>query len=393
MSLHEKMNNAKYDGSWTRPERYKLDGTDNDRFEDLLDRESLLVHDPIAEISDDLFELRHPGDMEDSKLRAEFVKQFVDSGTEYGEWVHFPWSRTVVRYPEQDDHYRLRTFRNQHLITQAEQDTLHNTTIAAFGMSVGSNIIDQIIPSGIGGGEDEVVAIADFDRLAPSNLNRIRSHMGRVGVRKIDIVAQKISEVDPYIEQVHLHDGYDELTTPNILDQHQPDIIIEEVDDIVAKARVRQYASERGIPLVMAADLHETSLLHVERHDLHDVKPFNGRISRDMFNALLADELPKDEYLKANIKILGARNALSSARFIDSNMDIGKNLAGIPQLGAIATAGAALTDRAIREILLGRKLDSGIYKESAGNTLRTERISTRREHAVSIGRLLRSMKS
>lgn len=61
MSLHEKMNNAKYDGSWTQPERYKLDGTDNDRFEDLLDRESLLVHDPIAEISDDLFELRHPG--------------------------------------------------------------------------------------------------------------------------------------------------------------------------------------------------------------------------------------------------------------------------------------------------------------------------------------------
>lgn len=389
MNLEQKMMKVSANDTWVAPTHYKLDGTDNDQFEALLDEGEVTVSDGIHEIAADLFELHNPDLKGNISAQNKYVEEFIEEkGLSYGEWVHFPWQRNVVRYPERADHLRLRTFRNQYLVTKEEQDTLYNKTIAVFGMSVGSNITDQLLQSAIG----NKYYLGDFDRLSPSNLNRIRAHMGHLGMRKVNIMGRKISEVDPFIEQFHIHEGYDPQTTPDILDVAQPDIIIEEIDDVSTKAMIRQYAKERGIPLVMAADLAETSLLHVERHDLEDVKPFNGRLSQAAFNALVAGDLTDSEKLKANIKILGARNALASARFIESNLDIGKRLAGIPQLGAIATAGAALTDRGVREILLDRKMDSGIYKQSAEKTLRTQRLATRREHARSVKKLLSSMK-
>lgn len=388
MNLEQKMKRAA-DGAWREPTHYKLDGTDNEAFEELLDQGDVTIHDGFETIAEDLFELNHPEKKGDLKEQQKYIEKLGELGLSYGEWVHFPWQRNVVRYPERDDHIQLRTYRNQYLITGEEQEKLNNTTIAVFGMSVGSNITDQLVQSGIG----NKYVLGDFDTLAPSNLNRIRANMGQVGLRKVDIMARKISEVDPYIEQVHVHEGYDPDTTPEILDEHRPDIIVEEIDDVMTKARIRQYAKEQGIPLVMAADLAEMSLLHVERHDLDDVMPFNGKLTKEEFDALLDGDLTDEQKLKMNIKILGARNALANARFIESNLDIGKRLAGIPQLGAIATAGAALTDRGVREILLDRKLKSGVYKQSAEKTLGTQRTSTRREHVKSVKKLVGSMRS
>ncbi len=390
MSIESKMTRAAAQHTeWSQPRHYVLDGTDNDTFEQLLDTGQVTVHDGIDQITEDMFELTHPDQKGNEAARHTYTEEFQEQGIGYGQWVHFPWQRAVVRYPEPNDHLRLRTFRNQYLVTQDEQDTLYDKTVAVFGMSVGSNITDQLVQSGIG----NKYILGDFDTLAPSNLNRIRAHMGHVGLRKVDIMARKISEVDPYIEQIHVHEGYDPETTPRLLDTHRPDIIVEEIDDVTMKARIRQYAKDKGIPLVMAADVAERSLLHVERHDKEDIEPFNGRLSKEAFDALIEGEVSDAEKLKANIKILGMRNALASARFIESNMDIGKRLAGIPQLGAIATSGAALTDRGVREILLDRKLTSGVYTQSAEKALKTQRLSTRRQHAQSLRELLRSMKS
>ena len=391
MSLQEKIAQRAGNTSWSQPEIYKLDGSDDDAFEDLLDRNpALRTFDPIDAIADDMFELDHPDQKRDDKLREEYKEKVLDAGLGYGNFVHMPWANAAIRYPDRQDHFALRTFRNQYLITKDEQETVGDMKIAAFGMSVGSKIIDELVPSGIGND----YTLGDFDRLAPSNLNRIRSHMGHVGMLKVDIAARKISEIDPYVSQTLASDGYNPDTTPGLLDRgRRPDVIVEEVDDLPTKARIRQYAAEHGIPLMMAADVAERSLLHVERHDIEDVKPFNGKIDQATYEALIDGTLSQDEYLKANIKILGMGNALASARFIDSNLSIEKRLAGIPQLGSIATLGGVLVSRAIREVSLGRRMESGVYKASVEDILHTQRVSTRREHAASVGRLLRSMKA
>lgn len=45
---------------------------------------------------------------------------------------------------------RLRTFRNRNLITVGEQSVLSEARVAVLGLSVGSNVVDQFVQTGIG---------------------------------------------------------------------------------------------------------------------------------------------------------------------------------------------------------------------------------------------------
>lgn len=371
---------------WQQPMRYKLDGSADADFHDLLDSDHLSIIDPIEDIIDDLSELRYPNAKTDAVSREQFREELTDFGLGYGEWVHFPWSRTVVRYPEQQDHRDLRTFRNQHLVTAEEQGVLNEASIAVFGLSVGSNITDQLVQSGIG----DTYVLGDFDRLSPTNLNRIRATMGQVGLRKVDIMARKISEVDPYIAQHHLHDGYTDAAN-EVLNVVRPDIIIEEVDDLSTKARLRAYAAEHETALVMVTDLGEKSIIDIERHDLEEVKPFNGKVSQGLFEDLIADELSEKEKRSALMKIAGIRHI--SPRIIESAMDQNRTLGGLPQLGATAVAGASLANTATREILLGRKMKSGSYVQSPRKSLGTQRPTTLRQDLDTYQKFLRFLKS
>jgi len=371
---------------WQQPTHYKLDGTADGDFDSLLDSNYVSVIDPIEEIIDDLSELRHPNIQTDIAARAQYRSRLADLGLSYGEWVHLPWSRTVVRYPEQQDHRDLRTFRNQHLVTAEEQGTLNEASIAVFGLSVGSNITDQLVQSGIG----DTYVLGDFDRLSPTNLNRIRASMGQVGLRKVDIMARKISEIDPYITQHHLHEGYTDAAN-DVLDRVQPNIIIEEVDDLSTKARLRAYAAKHATPLVMVTDLGEKSIIDVERHDLEEVKPFNGKVSQGLFEDLIADELSEKEKRSALMKIAGMRHV--SPRIIESAMDQNRTLGGLPQLGATAVAGASLANTATREILLGRKMKSGSYVQSPQRSLKTQRPTTLKQDLRTYQKFLQFLKS
>lgn len=371
---------------WRQPDMYTLNGQTDVAFESLLENGYIEVIDPINEIIDDLRELRHPDKAGDKEFNARYDADMASRGLDYGTWVHLPWRRSVVRYPEKNDHRDLRTFRNQHLVTAQEQQTLNRTTVAVFGLSVGSNITDQLVQSGIG----DTYVLGDFDRLSPTNLNRIRASMGQVGLRKVDIMAQKISEIDPYIDQCHLHDGYNEAANI-VLNMTRPDIIIEEVDDLSTKAKLRAYAAKHQTALVMVTDLGEKSIIDIERHDQEEIKPFNGKISQGLFEDLIADTLNEKDKRAALMKIAGIRHL--SPRIIESAMDKGRTLGGLPQLGATAVAGAALANTAAREILLGRKMRSGSYVQSPQKTLRLQRPTTLRQDIHTYKKFLQFLKT
>jgi molybdopterin/thiamine biosynthesis adenylyltransferase len=371
---------------WRQPDMYTLDGHIDDSFQSLLEGGQVEVIDPISEIIDDLRELRHPDKNGDYEFKAQYDASMVSLGVDYGTWVHLPWRRSVIRYPEKRDHRDLRTFRNQHLVTAQEQQVLNETSIAVFGLSVGSNITDQLVQSGIG----DTYVLGDFDRLSPTNLNRIRASMGQVGLRKVDVMAQKLSEIDPYINQYHLYEGYNDSANV-ILDTVRPDIIIEEVDDLSTKAKLRAYAAKHKIPLVMVTDLGEKSIVDIERHDQEEVKPFNGKISAGLFEDLIADNMNEKEKRAALMKIAGVRHL--SPRIIESAMDKGRVLGGLPQLGATAVAGAALATTATREILLGRKMRSGSYVQSPQKTLNLQRPTTLRQDIHTYKKFLQFLKT
>lgn len=339
--------------------------------------------DPVDSIADDLFEMRHPNLKADDNARADFTADILGQGVGFGTWVAFDWDKTLVRYPEQQDHQDLRTFRNKNLITVNEQAVLLNATVAVFGLSVGSNVVEQLTLSGIGG----TLALGDFDRLAPSNLNRIKSSMAQVGMRKLDIVASKTSQTDPYIQQVHFHEGANKESLAHLAEL-QPDIIFDEIDDLATKALLRHFAEQQRIPLIMATDVGDTSIIDVERYDLGKGVPFNGRLKKREISQLLGGDLSFEQHQKMMTKIVGLRHA--SARLLDSAMETNKTLGGLPQLGTTATGGGSLSAVAAREIIIGRKLDSGRYVHSPKKTLRLGRQTTLPDSLSTLRRFLKN---
>lgn len=309
--------------------------------------------DRLPEIADDLFELKHPDKKTDDEARRGFVEGLLSEGLEHGAWFHFPWSESIVRYPNKEDHQNLRTFRNKNLITNEEQERLLNAKVAVFGLSVGSNVVEQLAYSGVGG----TLIMGDFDTLAPSNTNRVKANMLQVGMSKIDIASIKVSELDPYINQVHMRDGITESGLEQLA-EIKPDLIFDEVDDLSMKVRLRQFAQEQKIPIVMATDLGDKVLIDVERYDIDaDAKPFLGKLSVDDMELITSGSLTAAERMEYTIRILGAENV--SARLFGSVGEIGKTLAGIPQLGTTASSAGATAAVVARELLLGHDVATG----------------------------------
>lgn len=359
--------------TWKEPDQFDLmDKVDRREVERrLADGRITRTVSRLPLIADGLFEMRHPDQTEDDRARREYTDEIVSQGSEFGIWHDFSWKSTLEQFPSKQDHQDLRTFRNNNLITREKQAELLGKTAVVFGLSVGSHVADQLIRGGLCG----QLITGDFDTVSPSNLNRMDASAEQIGWQKIDVVACRTSELDPYIKQVHFRDG---ATAENLarLVEMKPDIMFDEIDDLATKAMLREFASEHKIPLVMATDLGDKSIIDVERHDLEKIKPFNGRLKQTEYEDLIAGKLPSNPQ-KTMIKIVGPRNLTTS--LLDSVSKIGDTLGGIPQLGTTAAIGGALAAITAREILLGRTLDSKRGVSSPKKTLGLKRQASVRE--------------
>jgi len=341
--------NFNVSNEWRAPDAYDLNiNGDKVSLKELIDSGEVLAIQDTFDASE-LFELQHPLEHDNELLKQEFLDDIEGRREKIGAWFHYPWSKSLVHFPNQADYQSLRTLRNRNMITDEEQASLLLATPLIAGMSVGSNVVEQLVYSGIGGS----YILADFDTLSMSNLNRIHSGMYEVGDSKIDIVAKKISELDPYLNQVHMREGI----TRDSLDAltEKPDIIFDEVDDFSAKALLREYAQKNGIPLLMATDVGETSIIDIERHDIENVQSFNGRLNRQTVDLMLSGEMTDEDKKKITTKLIGLGNA--SIRLLSSVND--KKVVGTPQLGTTASVGGGLAAIVTRDILLGADIRSG----------------------------------
>jgi len=268
---------------------------------------------------------------------------------EHSSWFYYPWSESLVQFPDKSAYRTLRGTRDRHLVTEDEQAQLYEKSTLFAGLSVGSHVLQHMVYAGVGGSH----ALADFDTISVSNLNRIRVGMGQVGERKTDAFAKRVSELDPYLQLQLLHDGVTKESLTELV--QTPHIVFDEVDDFAAKALLRMYAKEHKLPLIMATDVGYKSIIDVERHDLKETKPFNGRINQETIEAMLAGTLSPQDRMKITTKLIGLSNA--SFRLLQSVSD--SSLAGFPQLDVTASQGGALATIVARDILLGREVPSG----------------------------------
>lgn len=356
--------------SWEQPAPLNLSNQgDVEQF--VQDMSVQSVVDPYDLIVDDLYKLKHPDSIDDITRKSRFAQEMNNERDYYGEWFYFPWKSSLVRYPNRDDHFNLRTMRNRNLITDEEQQRYRRVGAVFCGLSIGSNVVESLIQSGTG----DRVLLADFDIVSPSNLNRMSATMADVGLPKTTFVGRRVSEVDPYIDQIHLPNGYDESTIA-VLREFKPDVIVEEMDDFGAKVRARDDARQLRVPVFMAGDIGEKAIIDVERYDLDaETEPFHGRIPPEILEKLRNGEpLSDSERQKVPIRVNRPRNL--SPRLVKSALEIGNTISGYPQLGTTARVGGALTAVAIQEAIIGRKMETGSYVHNTRRTLRGQRLTS-----------------
>lgn len=361
---------------WSQPLAFDMEDSDQQvDFRDFLkDNPSVYVIDPLDSIQSSLSRL----DEVDSIRTNEVVDaNYSRPRYDYGTFFYFPWQDSVVRYPSKADHYRLMTARNQNIIYSEEQKRLGEAKIAVLGLSVGRSILSSMVRGGVG----ESVVMADPDTLEPTNLNRLSASIRHVGASKVDIAAQEVSEVNPFVNQKHLNEGIGVHDLQNMR-REDTDILIDAVDDLSVKAHIRNAAERLGLPVLMATDVGGRVLIDIERYDLGGVKPFLGRISASEYDKLLSeDESSPDFRKKMLVKIVGIQNA--SARLLESLALFGKGeLDGIPQLNTtVQAAGALATDAAV-EVLLGRHNTSARYRLDKSKTIGARRNPDGFKHTV-----------
>lgn len=317
----------------------------------------LIVIDQLTEQIKELFLLRNPKIRFQKDYQSEwrvFLKKILRGKTAQttGFWVYYPWRNCLIHCLNENQHLEQRTGRNVYLINQEEQKKFYQARIGILGLSIGSHVALTVAMTG----GAKFLKMADPDSLASSNLNRVRGTLIDLGVNKTKMAARQIYEINPYAQIRIYPEGASEQNLTEFLLKPKLDVLIEEMDNLYLKIRVRDLARKHRLPVIMGTDNGDNIILDIERYDFDPDYPLlHGRLGN-----LKAEDLkniPPVEMPKIAAKIAGAE--IAALRMIKSVAEVGKTIYSWPQLGNAATlCGSALTYLA-RKIILKQRLKSG----------------------------------
>ncbi|MEO8793940.1 MAG: Rv1355c family protein [Daejeonella sp.] len=323
--------------------------------DELLKDETIQIYDQIESQLRELIKSLNPTEKIEENEYPERIKKHLDGRSleEYGVWVYFSWSKKLVHLLDEDEFIEVRTNRNHNKITREEQHLLKEKKIGIIGLSVGQSIALTIAMERTCG----ELRLADFDTAELSNLNRLRTSVHNLGLKKTIIAAREISEIDPFIKIRIFSEG---LNSENIneffLDEGKLDLLVEVCDGLDMKIESRMKARELKVPVVM--DTNDRGMLDIERFDLEPDRP--------LLHGLLGGTKPEDvasltppDKMKLIMRIISAENI--SSRLKESISELGKTINSLPQLASSVVLGGAITTDAARRILLKQIHFSGRF--------------------------------
>lgn len=311
--------------------------------------------DALESCQEELFKVRNPRFAKQPFKKLPEWKIFLKSIEGSDRWVYWPSEKIAARILDEKKYFELRTARNRNLITGKEQAAYRDTTVGIAGLSVGSSILSALVLSG----GPKTIKIADFDVLEATNLNRIRGGIADLGSEKIEMAARDVWRLDPFANLKLYPKGLtEEKLEAFMLGSPRLDIFIDEMDNLALKVLARFVAKRERMPVVMATDNGDGILLDVERFDLEPKRPiFHGLVGKLTVAETRVAKGP--QWFEIVEKIIGG--PWMPARHKASLKEIGKTLAGVPQLGTdAATAGAAVSF-VVRKIANDEHMPSGRY--------------------------------
>lgn len=300
----------------------------------------------------ELFKVRNPKFKNDAQKREEFLKKAKKIK---GIYVYFPWNNTAVYTLPKNLFLEVRSARNKNLITKEDQKKFYNAKIGIIGLSIGSNILWPLLVSGGGG----FLRVADPDTIELTNLNRLFYPISEIGEGKVNAAMKRAYEMNPFITIESWDKGVSLKTLEKFIKGPKKlDILIDELDDLEIKMQLRILARKHKIPVLMATNLGEKVMLDIERFDIEP--------ERDIFHGLLG-EFNMDEFkdliphspkwIEATRKIIDQKYIGESLR--SSLQEVGKTVAGVPQLGITSSVSSAFIAMAIAKIAAGKDVQSG----------------------------------
>lgn len=335
-----------------------LDQEQKNAFEVLLqNRSTLQVYDHIKEQVEELIKCLQPTIvfMPPNVLAEAVEKHFGEnSAAEFGVWVYYPWANKVVHLLDEAEFAIVRTNRNKHKITAQEQQRLGQKKIGVMGLSVGQSVsLTLAMERGFG-----ELRIADFDELDLSNINRIRTGVYNLKIKKTVIVAREIAEIDPFLNVVCFDEGITEENLDSFLTENgKLDLLIDECDSFDIKINARTKAKALGIPVLMEGS--DRGTIDIERFDLEPERPvLHGMVEHlDMSKYKTLTTL--DERAPYITAVTGVETL--SPRMKASAVEIMGTISTWPQLASAVTYGGGVTADLARKILLNLLRVSGRF--------------------------------
>lgn len=280
-----------------------------------------------------------------------------------GSWVYFPWRNELVHILAQEDFEALRTIRNRDLISSQAQTRLFNFEVASFGMSVGSAGALALAISGI----SRRIKLIDSAVISGSNLNRILTGVSSVGLSKATVIGRQIYEMNPYSE-IAYYDKATKQNIPRILTKPwKVRAVIDEIDEVETKVRLRYEARKHKLPVLMATDLGDSVMLDVERFDQEPDRPLLHNLAPGIEKLLESPPENYRQWTKFATSIIDVKNM--SLHLQKSMLKIGSSIVTHPQLGATVMMTGGVLAFAAKSIALGEELHSGRYVISLENQL------------------------
>lgn len=275
-------------------------------------------------------------------------KNFVRVKEKSYKYIYYPWNFNLVKCVGEEDFFKLKTNRNQDLITAEEQLKLYNYKVAVFGLSVGSNIVYTLTQAGI----SKEIVIADFDTLDTTNLNRIQAGIHEIGQNKTIVCARRIYEENPYAVVETFENGIDAPLLKKLFKpKERIGCIVEEIDNTPLKIEVRKLARAYKIPVVMITDNGDGIVIHVERYDLGYKKIFEKDDTYWRKKTAAIHSMADVGDIIIN-DIVGGPEKVDPKMLASIPKVLNRRLVSWPQLGSAAILGGVAATVAIKNILL-----------------------------------------
>lgn len=286
----------------------------------------------------------------------------VDLGNlkgEKGVWAYYSWSNYLVHLLAKEHFRALRLSRNKNLILQKEQEKFINCRIGIAGLNVGNA---GAICIALEGGAEKM-KFADNDVLELSNLNRFRASLSDLGVNKAVLSARQVYEIDPFYDIEVFDKGLSDDNIDKFLTEPKIDLLIEEMDNLKLKIKIREKARYYKVPVLMVTGNGPNVIIDVERFDIdHNLPLLNGRLKKEIIKKIESLDSAKAAVRE---KAFLARDFMGeeflTQRLRDSFKLIGGQLAGIPQLAESMFLRGACLCYFTRSIVVGGEITSGRY--------------------------------